>query len=482
MGCTGLVNVTIPESVTSIDRMAFQNCTSITSITILKGVINIATPPSKSEGVFQGCTSLASVTICCARTWSCFSGLESIKELILEEGVTTIDYEAFKNCTGLTDITIPSSITSIGENAFSNTAWYNNHSDGVLYLDNWLIGYKGEEVGDHIIPEGTKGIADFAFRYCSSLTSISIPSSLTIIGSYPFLSCAGIASMSVDEGNKMYDSRNNCNAIILTAENKLLFGCNNTVIPTGVTSIGDNAFNGCTGLTSMNIPEGVESIGISAFTMCNSLTSVIIPSTVTSFGNWCFSCNNLSSVTSLIQEPFPIKSVFMNSTYENGTLYVPYGTKAKYEATDGWKNFTNIVEMEDETAGKLLLISKTIDDVEYKLYKQCTDKNDVHENPDGWRCYKSQLILEVTKEEKTASYVVDDDIYLDDMPNEGQMPCMMFDMSTRQMYAFCISKDDRMSYSMEGYFYASSMDNVSFQKERPCLRIATGDGIPTLWG
>ncbi len=186
-----------------------------------------------------------------------YSGDITIPESVTYNGktykVTGIDNYAFSDCTGLTSITIPNSVTSIGYDAFSG---------------------------------------------CTGLTSITIPNSVTSIGSSAFSGCSGLTSVSVENGNPKYDSRDNCNAIIYTSSNTLITGCENTVIPNSVTSIGGSAFSGCSGLTSITIPNSVTSIGSSAFSGCSGLTSVTIPDGVTSIGNRAFyNCSGLTSVT-----------------------------------------------------------------------------------------------------------------------------------------------------------------------------------------
>ena len=248
--CTGLTSVTIPNSVTSIGYGAFYGCTGLTSITIPDSVTSIG------DSAFHGCTGLTNVTI--------------------PDSMTSIDSYTFNGCTGLTNVTIPDSVTSIGGGAF----------------------YGCTGLTSVTIPDSVTNIGSYAFRGCTGLTSITIPDSVTSIDDYAFADCTGLASITVSSGNKNYDSRNNCNGIIETATNKLISGCKNTDIPDSVTSIGDNAFCGCTGLTSITIPDSVTSIGIFTFTDCTGLTSVTIPDSVTNIGDWAFwGCTGLVSIT-----------------------------------------------------------------------------------------------------------------------------------------------------------------------------------------
>ena len=148
------------------------------------------------------------------------------------------------------------------------------------------------------IGNGVTSIGDYAFRGCSDITSITIPNSVTSIGTWAFFGCSGLTSITVESGNTVYDSRENCNAIIKTSSNELIAGCKNTAIPNSVTSIGNGAFGDCSGLTSVTIPNSVTSIGNSAFWGCIGLTSITIPNSVTSIGNGAFGdCSGLTSVT-----------------------------------------------------------------------------------------------------------------------------------------------------------------------------------------
>ncbi|MEE0990706.1 MAG: leucine-rich repeat domain-containing protein, partial [Paludibacteraceae bacterium] len=130
--------------------------------------------------------------------------------------------------------------------------------------------------GVGIIPNGVTAIGDYAFFDCTSLTSVEIPSSVTEIGNSAFEGCSSLTSIVVEEGNSVYDSREGCNAIIETATNKLIRGCNSTIIPSSVTEIGRSAFYGCTSLASIEIPSSVTKIEYGAFDGCTSLTSIVV--------------------------------------------------------------------------------------------------------------------------------------------------------------------------------------------------------------
>lgn len=190
--------------------------------------------------------------------------------------VTSVGEYAFSSCTGLTSVIIPNSVTSIGLSAFQG-------STGLTSVT---------------IPNGVTTILSYAFKDCSALSSITIPESLTDIRSGAFYNCSGLTSIVVENGNTVFDSRNNCNAIIWSHNNALYVGCKNTTIPETVTSIGSSAFTNCTGLTSITIPNNVTSIDAFAFRGCTGLTSIIIPPSVTIIDEDVFyQCSNLTSVT-----------------------------------------------------------------------------------------------------------------------------------------------------------------------------------------
>ena len=250
----------------------------------------------------MNCIGLTSVTIPNSvtsigdRAFSDCSGLTSVT---IPNSVTSIGYEAFRDCTSLTSITIPNSVTSIGWSAFF----------GCSGLTSVTIPNSVTSIASHAfqrcsgltsvtIPNSVTSIGYYAFDGCSGLTSVTIPNSVTSIDEGAFSGCSGLTSIKVENGNEKYDSRNNCNAIIETSSNTLIAGCKNTIIPNSVTSIGSGAFYNCSGLTSVTIPSSVTSIGNDAFSGCSGLTSVAIPNSVTSISNSAFSgCSGLTSIT-----------------------------------------------------------------------------------------------------------------------------------------------------------------------------------------
>ncbi len=154
--------------------------------------------------------------------------------------------------------------------------------------------YPDKYSGDIIIPAtinyssknySVTSIESYAFSDCTGLTSINIPNSVTNIDSRSFSFCTGLNSIVIELGNPVYDSRDNCNAIIETATNTLIRGCNNTNIPQSITNIGYFAFDGCSGLTSITIPNSVTSIGYEAFRDCSGLISIYIPKNVKTSGS-----------------------------------------------------------------------------------------------------------------------------------------------------------------------------------------------------
>ena len=295
-GFENLVNVTISSSVTSIGNRAFNGCGKLTSITIPNTVTSI------EDWAFNGCSTLASVTIGNSVNSIgnyAFQWCSSLTNIDIPNSVTTIGGKAFYSCTGLTNVNIGNSVTAIGGSVFEDCTGLTSATIGNSVS---IIGEKTfrncRGLTSITIPNSVISIGNCAFENCSGLTSVTIPNSVTAIGGSVFSGCSSLKSIVVETGNTTYDSRNNCNAIIETATNTLLFGCNNSTIPNSVTAIGSNAFYNCSGISSIFIPNSVTSIGGYAFKNCSGLTSVTIPNSVTSIGEEAFcGCSDLTSVT-----------------------------------------------------------------------------------------------------------------------------------------------------------------------------------------
>lgn len=286
-GCRGLTSVTIPNSVTGIGDSAFATCSGLTSITIpssvtwirgaafygCSGLISVTIPHSVTsieESAFSGCSCLTSITIPSSVTSienGAFRECKNLKEIIIPNSVISIGDYAFAYCSALISITIPDSVISIGANAFMETGWYNNQDDGLLYLDNWLLGYKGDKpTGELTIAEGTNRIGDAAFAHCSTLTSVTISSSVTSIGEEAFDDCSSLTSVTIT----------NSVASIRRAAFSRCCGLTSVTIPSSVTNIGDYAFARCSDLTSITILGSALSIGYRTFYQCENLKKIII--------------------------------------------------------------------------------------------------------------------------------------------------------------------------------------------------------------
>lgn len=199
---------------------------------------------------------------------------KNIVSIKIPNGVTVIDYGAFQNCIALSSVKLGNSITAIGQLAFS----------------------KCSSLQDITIPYSVTTIYRNAFEYCG-LTSLFLPSSVTTINTEVFRSCTALTSIIVDTENPVYDSRNNCNAIIETATNTLIQGCNYTVFPNDITKIGSGAFENCS-FSSITIPDSVISIVDYAFEGCTALADITLGSGLTYIYNGAFSgCTALSSIT-----------------------------------------------------------------------------------------------------------------------------------------------------------------------------------------
>ena len=161
---------------------------------------------------------------------------------------------------------------------------------------------------------------------------------------YKYYGCSSLERIEVDEANTVYDSRENCNAIIHTSTNELVVGCKNSKIPNSFTSLGDDCFSGCSSLTSIPIPNSVESLGNACFSGCSSLTSITIPNSVTSLGDYCFwDCSSLTSIYMLPSTPPSTESGIFGETRLETVYVVDEDAKTAYQTQEPWNKYAIVV-------------------------------------------------------------------------------------------------------------------------------------------
>lgn len=377
--CTGLKSVIIPNSVTSIGDCAFTHCMNVTSVVIgnsvtligrrafaaCSGLTSIEIPNSVTsidERAFEGCSGLTSVHIGNSVTTIesyAFSRCSSLTSVNIPNSVTTIGKGAYFFCSGLTSVILGNSVTSIGEDAFSGcsglikSAYPNTirnpfpskldeyisipyPAEDALIIDGWIWSPDKSVIyfaplsleGDYIIPKSVTFIGKSAFSGCS-LTSIEIPNSVTVIEDEAFRICSSLTKATfasieslcnIDFGGYSANPLSVAHHLYINGEE-----VTEVVIPESVTSIGENAFNGCSDLSSVVIPNSVTSIGNSTF----------------------YNCTCLHTIYSTNETP----PTCFNNSFENvpvdAMVYVPHGSITKYSESEGWNRFSNFVETDN---------------------------------------------------------------------------------------------------------------------------------------
>ena len=297
----------IPNTVTTIGDSIFVRGTMVESLTIPSSVTKIGTDAFlgarlKSLVVEDGNRFYDSRNNCNALIDSRTNTLlKGSNKAFIPNGVRRIENNAFLWCYDIAEINMPNTVTSIGDRAFGGSS-LNSLKLSASLTDIGKEAFMGVPIGNIVLPNGLKTIGDKAFLGCS-LCSLKIPASVTAIGEAAFAHNK-ISSIVVESGNKVYDSRNNCNAIIETKTSTLTLGCSGTTIPTSVTVIGNYAFWGCQGMTSLNIPNSVTQIGSGAFDYCD-LKTIKLPNSVRYIGDWPFEYHNESYDTVYVSVNIP---------------------------------------------------------------------------------------------------------------------------------------------------------------------------------
>ncbi len=394
--CDSLTSVTIGNSVTTIGESAFASCKSLTSVSIPDSVMSI-------EGsAFYGCSSLTSVTIpdsVVSIGGSAFIRCSSLTSVTIPDSVTTIGKEAFQSCGSLKKVycyaTIP---PSLGSSVFDynasvrriyvydecvelyKSAWsdysYSIYTNGISCPDTTIIEYTTNDgntitssklpiisnnyengVGTLIVAGQIAHIPAEAFYDCYSLTSVTIPDSVTTIERDAFSGCSSLTSITIPDGVTSIGERAfyGCGSLtsvtipdsVTTIEHDAFSGCSsltNVTIPDSVTTIEHDAFSGCSSLTNVTIPDSVTSIGYSAFFGCGCLTSVTIPNSVTSIGGSAFyACSSLTSVyCKPITPPTGYSGMFGNNA-SGRKIYVPAESVEAYKAENDWSDYADAI-------------------------------------------------------------------------------------------------------------------------------------------
>lgn len=323
-GCTGLTSITFEERVATIGSQAFYGCAGLTAVDIPETVTSIG------ASAFEACENLKRVNISDLTAWcnidmgesvfpdySLYLGNTLLSYMDIPDGVTAIKEYAFYRCTGLISVTMPKSVTSVGNFAFAYcknlkisvsdlTAWC-NIDFGYFAFPDYILYLGRDQITDLIIPDGVTAIKQNTFYNCTGITSVTLHNSVAKIGESAFQGCTGLTSMTIPEsvkaiGNSAFEGCENLTKVHISdlkAWCNIDFGYSvfpdyslylgNTlvtdpVIPDGLTEIKKYVFSHCTSIASVKIPETVTSISSEPFYRCTGLKEVTIPNSVTSIG------------------------------------------------------------------------------------------------------------------------------------------------------------------------------------------------------
>ncbi len=420
-------NVVIPKTVTYNGKT--YNVTSI------------------GEYAFFDCSNLTSITIPNSVTsiGQCAFSRSGLTSVEIPNSVTNISGYAFQSCSSLTSITIGNSVTNIGAQAFNAcpvlssvhisdlAAWCNisfvdaNAANPLYYAQHLYL--NGEEVKDLVIPNSVTSIGKYAFQGCSGLTSVTIPNSVTSINQSAFASCSSLTSVTIPNSvTNIYTSAfRNCS------------GLTSVTIPNSVTSIGSSVFYNCSSLTSVTIPNSVTSIGSSAFYNCSSLTSVTIPNSVTSIGTYSFgNCSGLTSVTIPNSVTILAGAAFYNCSSLT-SVTIPKSVTGI--GGDTFRSCSNLTSVKVERENPLTIRNNTFTNrANATLYVPIGSKS-AYQAADYWKDFKEiveydpEIILYETSVDDPASYPVTMDVKVQRTIKGGEWStiCLPFAMTGEQV-------------------------------------------------
>lgn len=316
-GNNAVKSVVVPSSVTAIGVYAFQDCENLQSVELPNSITSIG------NYTFKGCKNLVYVNIpnrLNAIPKFMFEGCSSLKSIVIPSSVKTISVNAFKDCESLQTVNIPSSVATI----------------------------------DY-----------FAFYNCYSLKNVFVPKTVTTINDNVFAGCKKLESIVVESGNRYYDSRNGCNAIVETASNVLISGCKNTVVPNDVIVIGMNAFYGNSELEHINIPMSVRGIAFDAFNGCSSLKSIELPGVVDVASSAFYNCTSLKYATM----SGPISAIGQDAFYNCKSLSsVSFSNSLNTIGRSAFQNCSSL---------KSVVVPNSVSSIEDDVFAYCSNLQSV---------------------------------------------------------------------------------------------------------
>ena len=417
VGCTSLVSVSLPDNLTSIEGHVFLGCGNLTTINIPStveywgddnytgglertnwyenqpdGIVYLGNILYKYKGTMPENTIIKIKEGTKGIASNAFSGCTGLTSVTIPNSVSTIG-RAFYNCTNLKTITIPESVYRIDYSAFGNTAWYDEQPEGPIYAGNVLYDYKGENAPINInVKEGTLGIGGGDFKACKTTESINIPSSTRYIG---FAGGSSLQSINVDSNNEHYKS---ISGVLFSKDGSKLIRYprnkseSSYSIPSGVKYIMRSVFSNCDNLESIIAPKSVVAIDGGSFYGCSKLSSIQLQDGLRYISyDVFFDSPELTDVychAEIVPNANP--DAFRYSNIENATLHVPAVSVNAYKTAEPWKNFGTIQEIVDDIPKQYAVL----DDSKITLYydtEMSHRSGTVLPNKDEWSNYKDQI-------------------------------------------------------------------------------------------